>query len=79
MLFSSSDILRAAYNLPYEIRATTDEECMGMAGRVLKRIARENVYVSLTLPASLPFNREFTPRSATQSVEKSDSVTPPLL
>ena len=51
-----------------------------MAGRVLKRIARENVNVSLTLPASLlPFNREFAPRSATQSVEKSDSVTPPLV
>ena len=49
-----------------------------MAGRVLKRIARENVNVSLTLPASLPFNREFAPRSATQSVEKSDSVTPPI-
>ena len=47
----------------------SDEECM--AGRVLKRIiARENVNVSLTLPASLPFNREFAPRSATQSVEK---------
>ena len=60
---------------PYEIRAATGEECM--AGRVLKRIARENVNVSLTLPASLPFNREFAPRSATQSVEKSDSVTPP--
>ena len=45
-----------------------------MAGRVLKRIARENVNVSL----SLPFNREFAPQSATQSVEKSDSVTPPL-
>ena len=44
---------------------------------MLKRIARENVNVSLTLPASLPFNREFAPRSATQSVEKSDSVTPP--
>ena len=58
---------------PYEIRAATDEECM--AGRVLIRIARENVNVSLTLPASLPFNREFAPRSATQSVEKSDSVT----
>ena len=39
-----------------------------MAGRVLKRIARENVNVSITLP----FNREFAPRSATQSVEKSD-------
>ena len=49
-----------------------------MAGRVLKRIAREVVNVSLTLAASLPFNREFAPRSATQSVEKSDSVTPPL-
>ena len=61
---------------PYEIRAAPDEECM--AGRVLKRIARENVNVSLPLPASLPFNREFAPRSATQSVEKSDSVTPPL-
>ena len=61
---------------PYEIRAATDEECM--AGRVLKRIARENVNVSLTLPASLPFNREFGLRSATQSVVKSDSVTPPL-
>ena len=46
-----------------------------MAGRVLKRIARENVYVSLTLPASLPFNREFAPRSATQSVEKSEAPT----
>ena len=34
--------------------------------------------MSLTLPASLPVNREFAPRSATQSVEKSDSVTPPL-
>ena len=45
---------------------------------MLKRIARENVNVSLTLPASLPVNREFAPRSATQSVEKSDSVTPPL-
>ena len=45
---------------------------------MLKRIARENVNVSLTLPASLPFNRELAPRSATQSVEKSDSVTPPL-
>ena len=45
---------------------------------MLKRIARENVNVSLTLPASLPFNSEFAPRSATQSVEKSDSVTPPL-
>ena len=61
---------------PYEIRAASDEECM--AGGVLKRIARENVNVSLTLPASWPFNREFAPRSATQSVEKSDSVTPPL-
>ena len=46
--------------------------------RAEKNIARENVNVSLTLPASLPFNREFAPRSATQSVEKSDSVTPPL-
>ena len=53
---------------PYEIRTTTDEECM--AGRVLKRIARENVNVSL----SLPFNSEFAPRSATQSVEKSDTT-----
>ena len=51
-----------------------NEECM--AGRVLKRIARENVNVSLTLPASLPFDREFAPWSASQSVEKSDSVTP---
>ena len=59
-------------NTPYEIRAASDEECM--AGRVLKRIAKENVNVSL----SLPFNREFAPRSAAQSVEKSDSVTKPL-
>ena len=50
-----------------------DEECM--AGRVLKRIVRENVNVSLTLPASLPCNREFAPRCGTQSVEKSDSLT----
>ena len=62
---------------PYEIRAASDEDCM--AGRVVKRIARENVNVSFTLPASLPFNREFAPRSATQSVEKNDSVTPPLV
>ena len=50
----------------------------GQRLRVLKRIAWENVNVSLTLPASLPFNREFAPRSATQIVEKSDRVTPPL-
>ena len=42
-----------------------------MVGRVLKRIARENVNVSLTLPG----NREFAHRCGTQSVEKSDSVT----
>ena len=42
--------------------AATDEECM--AGRVLKRIAREKVNVSLTLPASLLSNREFAPRSS---------------
>ena len=48
---------------------------MCLAGRVLKRIARENVSVSLTLPASLPGNCEFARRCGTQSVEKSDSVT----
>ena len=48
---------------------------MCLSGRVLKRIARENVNVSLTLPASLPGNREFGRRCGTQSVEKSDSVT----
>ena len=48
---------------------------MCMVGRVLKRIARENVNVSLTLPASLPSNSEFARRCSTQSVEKSDSVT----
>ena len=45
---------------------------MCMAGRVLKRIARENVNVSLTLPGSLPGNHEFARGCGTQSIEKSD-------
>ena len=65
---SSGDILIAAYNLPVWDQSSDWWRVYGtMAGRVLKRIARENVDVSLTLP----FNCEFAPRSATQSVEKS--------
>ena len=52
---------------------------MCMAGRVLKRIARENVNVSLTLPASLAGDRKFARQCGTQSVEKSDRVTGALV